>query len=216
MSGGFSNRPMAAQGRGRRATPGIGVTRARRWLIACWLVTLAASAWAAADQDIVVHAKKDGVEVVVDVDCPVRAPALTVWDVLTDYDNMSSFISNLKYSGVQERVDNVLKVRQTGKASRGPLSITFDNVREVQLVPFTEIRSRLVSGDLKASVFTTRIVDVDGLIHIINSGRYTPKMWVPPLIGPALIEQETRKQFGEIRTEILRRSERRAAELTPR
>jgi len=186
-------------------------------MLACWLMTVAASVWAtAADKDIVVHAKKDGAEVVVDVDCPVRAPALMVWDVLTDYDNMGSFISNLKYSGVQERADNVLKVRQTGKATRGPLSITFDNVREVQLLPFTEIRSRLVSGDLKASVFTTRIVDVDGLIHIVNSGRYTPKMWVPPLIGPALIEEETRKQFGEIRTEILRRSERRAAELTPR
>jgi hypothetical protein len=41
-------------------------------------------------------------------------------------------------------------------------------------------------------------------------------MWVPPLIGPAMIEAETRKQFGEIRTEILRRSERRAAGLAPR
>jgi hypothetical protein len=96
------------------------------------------------------------------------------------------------------------------------LSITFENVREVELRPYTEVRSRLISGDLKASAFTTRLVEVDGLVHIINSGRYTPKMWVPPVIGPAMIEAETRKQFGEIRTEILRRSERRAAELAPR
>lgn len=191
------------------------VTRAS--LIACCLATVAVAAWAAApDDDIVVHAKKEGAEVVVEVDCPVRAPVLAVWDVLTDYDNMSRFISNLQYSGVQGRVDNVLKVRQYGKATRGPLTITFDNVREVELLPFTEVRSRLISGDLKASAFTTRLVDVDGLVHIVNSGRYTPKMWVPPLIGPALIEAETRKQFGEIRTEILRRSERRAAELAPR
>lgn len=183
-----------------------------------WCVAAAvAPAWAdGPEQDIVVHAKKDGAEVVVDVDCPVRAPVQTVWDVLTDYDNMSRFISNLQYSGIQGRVDNVLRVRQMGKATRGPLSITFDNIREVELVPFTEVRSRLISGDLKASVFTTRIVDTSGVVHIVNSGRYTPKMWVPPLIGPALIEAETRKQFGEIRTEILRRSERRAAELTPR
>jgi hypothetical protein len=96
------------------------------------------------------------------------------------------------------------------------LTITFDNVREVELRPFTEVRSRLISGDLKASAFTTRLVEVDGLVHIVNSGRYTPKMWVPPVVGPALIEAETRKQFAEIRTEILRRSERRAAELAPR
>ena len=162
------------------------------------------------------HAKKEGAEVVVEVDCPVRAPLLTVWDVLTDYDNMSRFISNLQYSGIQGRVDNVLKVRQSGKASRGPLTIAFDNVRQVELRPFTEVRSRLISGDLKASEFTTRLVEADGLVHIVNSGRYTPKLWVPPLVGPALIEAETRKQFGEIRTEILRRSERRAAELAPR
>jgi len=192
------------------------VTRASR-LVACCLAAVALSTSAAVpDEDIVVHAKKEGPEIVVEVDCPVRAPLLAVWDVLTDYDNMSRFISNLQYSGIQGRVDNVLKVRQYGKATRGPLTITFDNVREVELRPFSEVRSRLISGDLKASVFTTRLVDVDGLVHIVNSGRYTPKMWVPPVIGPALIEAETRKQFGEIRTEILRRSERRAAELGPR
>jgi hypothetical protein len=199
------------------SAPAARVKRASTWLVACWLAALAVSGWAAtADEDIVVHAKKEGAEVVVEVDCPVRAPVLTVWDVLTDYDNMSSFISNLQYSAIQGRVDNVLKVRQSGKATRGPLSITFENVREVELRPYTEVRSRLISGDLKASAFTTRLVDVDGLVHIINSGRYTPKMWVPPLIGPAMIEAETRKQFGEIRTEILRRSERRAAGLAPR
>jgi hypothetical protein len=206
-------------GRRRVVSPAAiaaGVTRASR-LVACCLAAVALSTSAAVpDEDIVVHAKKEGPEIVVEVDCPVRAPVPAVWDVLTDYDNMSRFISNLQYSGIQGRVDNVLKVRQYGKATRGPLTITFDNVREVELRPFTEVRSRLISGDLKASVFTTRLVDVDGLVHIVNSGRYTPKIWVPPVIGPALIEAETRKQFGEIRTEILRRSERRAAELAPR
>jgi hypothetical protein len=209
-------RPNVSHGAGIVASA-CRVTRIWQWLLACCVATVAVSASAAAaDEDIVVHAKKDGAEVVVEVDCPVRAPVLAVWDVLTDYDNMSRFISNLQYSGIEGRVDNVLKVRQFGKASRGPLTITFDNVREVELRPFTEVRSRLISGDLKASAFTTRLVDVDGLVHIVNSGRYTPKIWVPPVIGPALIEEETRKQFGEIRTEILRRSERRAAELAPR
>ncbi|MGH8713588.1 MAG: SRPBCC family protein [Casimicrobiaceae bacterium] len=192
------------------------IDRRARWLAMLWLAAIASPAWAAAaDDDIIVHVKKDGPEISVEVDCPVRAPVRVVWGVLTDYDNMSSFISNLQYSGVQGRADNTLVVRQMGRATRGPLSFSFDNVREVQLVPFTEIHSRLVSGDLKASVFTTSIVEVDGLVHVVNNGRYTPGVWVPPLIGPALIEAETRKQFGEIRAEILRRSERQAAELAP-
>lgn len=203
-------RPDSASHRGGRR-----LHRGARPLIGCALAAFASLTWAA-NADIVVHVKKEGPEIVVEVDCPVRAPVPTVWDVLTDYDNMTRFISNLQYSAVQARVDNMLKVRQTGKATRGPLSFTFDNVREVELRPYTEVRSRLISGDLKASAFTTRIVEVDGLVHVINSGRYTPKVWVPPLIGPALIEEETRKQFSEIRNEILRRSERRAAELVPR
>ncbi len=165
------------------------------------------------DQDISVRVQKAGAEILVDVDCPVRAPVAIVWDVLTDYNNMAAFVSNLQFSGVERRVDNVLTVRQRGKVTRGVFSFAFDNVREIELMPFAEIRSRLVSGDLKASAFTTRIVDLDGLVHISNNGRYTPNVWVPPLIGPVIIEGETRKQFGEIRAEILRRAGRRAGDL---
>ena len=100
----------------------------------------------------------------------------------------------------------MLRIRQTGKASRGPLTLTFDMTREVELVPQTEIRSRLVEGDLKSSDFVTRIVQRNDRIHILNNGRYVPKVWVPPVLVPSMIEAETRKQFGEFRAEILRRS----------
>jgi hypothetical protein len=164
-------------------------------------------AWSAsADQDIVVHVVKDGPNISVDVDCPVDAPRSVVWNVLTDYDHMAQFVSNLEFSGVEDRSGDVLRVHQKGKASRGPLTLSFDNVREVELVPLLEIRSRLISGDMKASEFTTRIVNGATRLHIVNTGRYTPNLWVPPIIGPALIGAETRKQFGEIRAEILRRT----------
>ena len=176
-------------------------------VVALLFAALPVCAWSFnANQDIVVRVQKDGPHISVDVDCPVDARWSVVWDVLTDYDHMAQFVSNLEYSGVADRQDNLLRVRQTGKASRGPLTLTFDNVREVELVPYQEIRSRLISGDLKSAEFVTRIVEVAARIHIINSGRYTPNLWVPPVIGPALIEMETQKQFGEIRTEILRRN----------
>jgi hypothetical protein len=163
------------------------------------------------DQDILVRVQQAGAEIVVNVDCPVRAPVPIVWDVLTDYDHMAEFVSSLQFSGIERRTNNVLTVRQIGKIARGLFTFSFDNVREIELVPFAEIRSRLVSGDLKASAFTTRIVDAHGLVHVVNSGRYTPNVWVPPLVGPVLIEGETRRQYGEIRTEILRRAGRYAA-----
>lgn len=189
------------------------VPRVRRWCGFLSLAAIALSASAAApdpDQDIAVHVEKNGSEIVVEVDCPVQAPVAVVWNVLTDYDNMTAYISNLQYSGVQSRVDNALVIRQKGKATRGPFGFAFDNVRAVELLPYTEIRSQLISGTLKASTFTTRIVDGGAVVHIIHSGRYTPNVWVPPLLGPALIEAETRKQYGEFRAEILRRSGRSA------
>ena len=159
------------------------------------------------NEDIVVKVRKEGAGVAIDVDCPVDAPLHVVWEVLTDYPQMPKFISNIQYSVVEETTGNVLRVRQKGKASRGPLTLTYDMTREVELVPQQEIRSRLISGDLKSSDFVTRIVvAADGVIHIVNNGRYVPKVWVPPVLGPAVIEAETQKQFGEFRSEILRRS----------
>ena len=188
----------------RRTYPkGIGARALAAFLVA----VLPVPAWPFnADQDIVVNVRKEGQNIAVEVDCPVDAPGSVAWEVLTDYDHMAQFISNLEYSIVTDRSDNVLRVHQKGKASRGPLTLTFDNVREIELVPYREIRSRMISGDLKASDFVTRIVGVAARVHIVNSGRYTPNIWVPPIIGPALIAAETQKQFGEIRAEILRRS----------
>jgi hypothetical protein len=156
--------------------------------------------------DIAVEVRHVGEEVFVRVDCPVRAPHAIVWEVLTDYDHMSSFVTNLKVSELRSRDGDTLQVFQRGDAQRGLLTFSFENLREIRLVPQQEIRSRLISGTLKSSEFTTRVVDDGNEVHILNSGRFVPEVWVPPIIGPAVIEAETRKQFEEIRTEILRRA----------
>src|SRR2546430_5015518 len=193
----------------RRHLPDAMTSRTRHCVRAIAVLVLAvlpvAGLQAAADQDIEVRVTKTGQDVAVDVDCPVNASVAIAWEVLTDYDHMAEFLSDVQHSSVQSRDGHTLQVYQKGKAERGLLSITFENLREVELVPYQEIRSRLISGDLKASAFTTRVVDDGTLVHIINSGRYTPKLWVPPVIGPTLIEAETRKHFGELRNEILRR-----------
>jgi len=178
-----------------------------RILIAGLLSLLPFCVWSQnPNRDIVVDVRKNGPQIAVDVVCPVDAPAPVVWEVLTDYEHMPQFISNIATSEVEDIAGNVLRVRQKGKATRGPLTLTFDIVREIELVPQSEIRSRLISGDFKSSDFVTKIVVTETGVHIVNNGRYTPNVWVPPFIGPAVIEAETQKQYGEIRAEILRRS----------
>jgi hypothetical protein len=186
----------------RRALAGL--------LLAVALASLPARA-AEDDGDISVRAIKDGETIRVQVDCPVKASRAVAWDVLTDYDHMAEFITNLRQSETRMRMGNRLQVYQRGKAARGVLSISFENTREIELVPKTEIRSRMISGDSMPAEFVTRVEERDGIVHLTHTGQYTPSMWVPPGIGPALIEAETRKQYGEIRREILRRTAQSAA-----
>ena len=139
-------------------------------------------AWSAGDtSDIVVRVQKDGPVISVEVDSPVAAQRATVWEVLTDYDNMPKFISNLEQSVVRLRSANRLIVYQKGKASRGPLTFPFENVREIELVPEREIRSHMTSGDAMPAEFTTKIEERSGKLYIVHTGKYTPKTWIPPV-----------------------------------
>jgi hypothetical protein len=162
-------------------------------------------AWSADDSDIQVQVQQRGRWIVVDVAMSVGATPLESWKVMTDYDNMASFVSNLESSRIIKRVGDTLTVMQKGKASRGPLTFSFENVRQIVLTPYREIHSHLISGDLEASDFTTQVVDHGTFTEIINHGEFIPNVWVPPLIGPGVIGAETRKQFGQLRAEILRR-----------
>lgn len=173
-------------------------------LLAFLLCAPAATAAPSADP-IQVNVQKRGAIVVVDVQTEVAADLATAWAVLTDYEHMADFISNLKTSVVLTRQGNRLEVLQAGEAKKGPLSFSFETTRAVELVPDREIRSHLIKGGFRSYDFTTRIVDNGSGVTILNHGEYWPNVWVPPIIGPAMIESETRKQYGEIRAEILRR-----------
>ena len=172
---------------------------------------LAIGLWTAAGaavpdpKDIQVRVQKDGPWVKVEVEFLVDATPAEAWSVLTDYDHMDKIVSNVKESRIVKREGPRLEVSQKGKAGIGPLSVNFENVREILLTPHREIRSRMISGDMKSSEFTTRISGEGDRTRVTNHGQYLPTIFVPPVIGPAFIEAETRKQFQELRVELLRR-----------
>jgi len=155
--------------------------------------------------DIAVAIRRDGDAIDVDVQLRVEATPQQVWDVLTDYGHMADFVSNVAMSRIVRREDDRLDVAQTSRLTFGPFAFTFDNAREIELVPLREIRSKVVSGDMKGSAFTTRLFGEGGETRITNHGRFLPDRWIPPLIGTAVLEAETRKQFAEFREEMLRR-----------
>ena len=128
------------------------------------------------------------------------------WAVFTDYENMARFIGNLTASKVLTRTEQTLEVLQAGRTKVGFLSFGFEAVRAVELLPMREIRSSLVSGDFKAYASTTSLTPIHGGTEVRHHGEYVPKKWLPPLIGPAVIEHETKKQYLEFAAEIERRA----------
>ena len=167
------------------------------------LVFLSAGASA---QEISVKVERHGESVVVDVEAHVPDALREAWAVFTDYDNMASYISSLTASKVLERKDHVLHVMQSGQSKVGFLTFGFEAVRAVELVPMREIRSSFVSGDFKSYTSTTSLAATAQGTQIRHHGEYVPKKWLPPLIGPAVIERETRKQYQEFAAEIERRT----------
>ncbi len=177
----------------------------RLLFFAAQLLLLPFSALAQDDASLVVQVEARGEVMVVDSRLSVRAPIEDVWSVLTDFDHMSKFISGLTTSRVISLNDSHAQVEQIGKVTFGPLSISFDSVKDNELTPPKRIITTLVRGTFKQFRSTTTLDEgVDETI-IIYHGEAIPEMWLPPVIGPALVRSETRKKFTELRDEILRR-----------
>jgi ribosome-associated toxin RatA of RatAB toxin-antitoxin module len=171
-------------------------------------IVLATGLWvtAAQAQPIEVAVRMQAGTVVVDVTAKVAVRHEVAWAVLTDYEHMAEFLTALKASTVLARSGNSLEVAQTGQAKFGFLHFEFSTVRAVELDPEQEIRSRMIRGDFKSYEFSTRVTDdLPGTVKIVHHGEYMPNRWVPPVVGPAMIQSETHKQYTEFIAEMLKR-----------
>jgi ribosome-associated toxin RatA of RatAB toxin-antitoxin module len=177
----------------------------RALFVTLLMAMMIAPAEAADDRDIEVKVRVDSDTVLVDVDMLIAASPREVWTVMTDFDHMASFISNLKSSRVVARGDDRLTVQQEGQASYGPVSYKFESIRELRLWPISGVHSRMISGNMKRFEGATRFVPEATGTRVLYHSESVPKAWVPPVVGPRFIERETREQFGEFRAEIMRR-----------
>jgi hypothetical protein len=165
---------------------------------------LAASACATA-QPIQVKAQKQGDAVVIDVEATAAVDPTIAFAVLTDYDQMPRYVSSLKSSRMARTGPNTLEVEQVAQTKLLFWNFTVRSLRSVELVPNKEVRSHLIKGDFTRYEFTTRVQEKDGATLITHHGEYVPKSWLPPAIGPAIIQELTKKQYEEMIGEMLRR-----------
>lgn len=156
-------------------------------------------------RDIAVHVDIQGEVVRVDVELMVPASPREVWDVLTDFEHLPRFISNILSSKVLAREGNVVRVAQSGVAHFGPLNFEFQSEREFTLTPCEKFESRMLSGNMKRFRGTTRLDVVEGKTRIRYHSEAVPDTALPVSLGRSLIEAETREHYQELSREVLRR-----------
>ncbi|MBL8472078.1 MAG: SRPBCC family protein [Rhodocyclaceae bacterium] len=175
------------------------------------LFSLGSVAPAAADSTepapaVVAKVEHNGSLVVVDVTMHVRLPLPVVWEVLTDFEHMTQFIPNLERSEVTRREDRSLTVKQRGHADYAGFSFGYESEREVLLEPQARINSRTLSGNLAGARSQSQLTVLPGEVLVTYHAESEPKVWLPPVIGPAAIRSQTELQFRAMLAEMERRS----------
>lgn len=138
----------------------------------------------------------------IEIDMLTPVPLEIAWQALTDFEHMARFVPNLERSSVIERKGNKLRVEQQGRAYFGPFSVVFGSVREIELQPMREIRSRQISGTARSMESLMRLEATANGTKLAYRADIIPDTYVPPLVGPAAIRHETAEQFSAILREM--------------
>ena len=156
-------------------------------------------------KDIYISIQNNGEHIVVDAYFTVPVNSQLVWETLTDFDNIPSFISSVQSSEIINRAGNTLHVTQNSVIKFSVATFNFESVREVNLIPFQKIKERMISGNMRKMEETTQIIPEGNQTRIVYHANIIPDIWILKYIGHVFIEDEAREQFQEIRDEIIRR-----------
>jgi hypothetical protein len=157
------------------------------------------------EKDIAIEVGMQGDLIVVNVSLAVPVTPGEAWEVLTDYDRMADFLPNLESSRKIASGDNKFQVAQKGTAFFGPFSFSFDSVREITLMPYTEIHSRSISGSFQRSDGFTQLIPGDNGTRIVYYSETLPNVRLPRGITIGMTKRLMRDQFEKMQLEMLRR-----------
>lgn len=144
----------------------------------------------------------------VDVKLSIEAPVETVWQVITDYQNAASFITNLKSSTQTTTGPNSLLVTQVGKVGWHYLNVEIKTIYQVSLNPTEKkIKNVAVGGDLKTvTMFTQLTPKANGGSVLTYTLVTDPGPWAPLPFTEELLKRQANQGFTDLSREILKRA----------
>lgn len=179
------------------------LTRLALLLLPCLLM----AAGAGAADEVAVAVSEAGEAFIVEANIHAPVSLRLAWDVLVDFDHMSSILNNLTYSRVLRRDGNTLRVRQTGVAHYGALSFEFESEREVRLDPMRRIVSRNLSGSAKSMESEARLeAEGKNATLIRYRAQMVPDSLLVRTFGASAVQHEVEEQFRLMLDEMRRRA----------
>jgi carbon monoxide dehydrogenase subunit G len=164
---------------------------------------------------ISIRVRNDGEQITIDASFIVPVAPQQAWAVLTDFDNIPNFNPGVLSSKVTGRTGNRVQVSQKGVTKYGFLTFSYDSTREIDLVPFSKIQERMITGSMRKLEETTQLFPEGEHTRITYNAVFIPGTWIPPMVGNAFIKHEAREQFTELVNEMLRRNQVKVASREP-
>lgn len=187
-----------------------GFSPARRRLLGLAVLAMAAQP-ARAVGDIWVASDVGFAGVRVEARSQVAADAATLWETLTDYDRLASFIPDLLVSRLVSAPGQVKLVEQRADAGLFAFVMPDHVVLAMEERPMGLIRFHAVSGKVAAMRGEWLIGGRDGPVSLTYRAHVVPLLPPPPLVSDRFVEAEVRQRFGAVVMEAERRMRAKAA-----
>lgn len=161
----------------------------------------------AAEQGVVVAVRELGDGFLVEATITAPVSRQTAWEVLVDYDHMTTILSNLTASRIARRNGNTLIVKQEGTARFGLFSYPFQVEREIRLEPMQRILTKNLSGSLKRMESEVRLKPAGNGSPVVIEyrGEFVFGSLLAGLFAVSFLNHEVEEQFQSMLAEMKRR-----------
>ncbi|MCG2577463.1 SRPBCC family protein [Dechloromonas sp. XY25] len=167
------------------------------------LAGLARPGLALTDDDVTVAYKDGSYTASLRVRTP--APPAIVLAVLTDFDHMAEFMPGLESSRIVANQGNSYQVAQRGKVKFGPFSMSYESMRQIEVVDGQRILSRSLAGSARRMQSEMRIQPLEHGTRIEYHIEIEPESWIPSSLGTNFMQHELAEQFNALTKEMFRR-----------
>lgn len=175
----------------------------KAWILGLILLVACELASSAVLEPVEVSAIQESDHVVLSAHFFVPVSRDHAWNVLVDFENMTHFLPYLKESKVLFRQGNALRVQQKGVVPVAFFEVNYTSVRDIELIPMTEIHSSTVGGDSGLTRSIAKLVQLDRQTEISYRADWWPTSKMVAGFGLDTARDLLARQFNAMRQEML-------------